>query len=176
MTTAKRKTIASEGIAFSEKKDLKALQKWAKKGWHVTRFKGMGYELEQGEPKDYIFSIDIRNLKEDEKEEYIEMFQMAGWEHVSADATRHLFRAAPGTPHIYTDRESERGKLNRLLQSITPVSLFAFIMLFIAIVLTQFTSGTVLKVSNVFLGLSIVLAVPCVMMVIALYVRMKRLS
>ncbi|MER2000253.1 MAG: DUF2812 domain-containing protein [Lysinibacillus sp.] len=172
----KTKTIASEGIAFSEKKDLKALQKWANKGWHVTRFKGMGYELVEGEPTDYIFSIDIRNLKEDEKDEYYEMFQMAGWEHISSDATRHLFRAAPGTPQIYTDLESERGKLKRLLQSITPVSLFAFIMLFFSLLLTQFTSGTLLKISGVFLGISIACATPCAMMLITLYVRMKRLA
>ena len=44
----KTKYISSEGIAFSEEKDLRVLRKYAAKGWHVKRYKRIGYELEQG--------------------------------------------------------------------------------------------------------------------------------
>ncbi|WP_267864947.1 hypothetical protein [Bacillus cereus] len=42
----KTKYIPSNGIAFSEKQDLKKLRKYAVKGLIVKRFKIMGYELE----------------------------------------------------------------------------------------------------------------------------------
>ncbi|WP_252188985.1 DUF2812 domain-containing protein [Bacillus mycoides] len=50
----------SNGIAFSEEKDLKKLRKYAAKGWIIKRFKPMGYELEKGVAEDIIFSLDIR--------------------------------------------------------------------------------------------------------------------
>ena len=58
----KTKYVVSGGIAFSEKKDLEVLKKFAAKGWIVKRYKRMGYELEKQSPELVDYSIDVLNL------------------------------------------------------------------------------------------------------------------
>lgn len=103
---SKTKYIVSGGLAFSEEKDMEKLRRFSLKGWHVRNFKFMGYALEKGESSDFIYSLDYRSLKEDEKEEYFGFFASAGWAQVASEADMHLFRASPGTKPIYTDRDT----------------------------------------------------------------------
>lgn len=65
------KYITSGGLAFSENKDMEKLRRYSLKGRHVFDFSFMGYSLERGKKSDYIYSIDYRWLKEDEKKEYL---------------------------------------------------------------------------------------------------------
>ena len=73
------KYITSGGLAFAEDKDMEKLRSYSLDGWHVCNFKFMGYTLEKGESAEYIYSIDYRSLKENEKEEYLDIFLSAGW-------------------------------------------------------------------------------------------------
>lgn len=70
------KYISSGGLAFSEDKDMEKLRRFSLKGSHVSHFSLMGYTLEKGESCDYIYSIDYRSLKEDDAEEYYELFHL----------------------------------------------------------------------------------------------------
>ena len=171
----RKKRLTSEGIAFSEKKDLQKLREHATQGWIVKRYKGMGYELEEGQPEDVIFSIDVNRLAKGEEEEYFEMFLAGGWEHVCSSYDTHLFKATPGTPPIYTDKESETGKFNRLLTSVTPLSLYSLIALVIGTVGASMTSGTLEWVFRVIFCIAVAVAIPCVMMLVTLNVRKMRM-
>ena len=171
----KKKHLTSEGIAFSEKKDLQKLREYATQGWTVKRYKGMGYELEEGQAEDVIFSIDINQLAKGEEEEYFEMFLAGGWEHVCSSYNTHLFKATPGTPPIYTDKESEAGKFNRLLTSLTPLSLYSLIVLIIGTVGASMTSGILESVFRSIFYIAVVVAIPSVMMLVTLNVRKIRL-
>lgn len=167
----KKKYFASEGIAFSEKKDLQKLRAFAAQGWIVKRYKGMGYELEQGPKEDVIFSIDVHQLGKGEDEEYFAMFLAGGWEHVCSSYNTHLFKAKPGTPPIYTDKESEAGKFNRLLTSIMPLSLYSLLALVISTVGVWLTTGTLENIFYIIFYITLIIAVPCAMMVIAINMR-----
>ena len=173
---AKTKYINSAGIAFSEEKDLRVLRKYAAKGWNVKRYKGVGYELEKGPAEDVIFNIDIRNLEAGEEEEYFELFRMGGWEHVCSSYGTHLFKAAPGTKKIYTDYDSEREKLKTLRASIIPVNLYCFLFMSISFIMYLLASGIFLTIVEFMLLGSIVLAVPCLMMLVSTTYRLNRLK
>lgn len=102
---SKKKYVMSGGLAFSEQQDMDKLRKLSQKGWHVKNFSFLGYTLEQGKQADYIYSIDYRMLNSDE-EEYFELFKSAGWSHIDSLMNIHLFKAAPDTKPLYTDRET----------------------------------------------------------------------
>lgn len=108
------KYVMSGGLAFSEDKDMQKLRKFSLKGWHVSSFKFMGYNLEKGKSTDYIYSVDYRSLAEDEAEEYFDFFSSSGWMHITSEGNMHLFRAMPGTKPIYSDRETVVEKHNNL--------------------------------------------------------------
>lgn len=102
---SKKKYIMSGGLALSEQQDMEKLRKLSQKGWHVKKFSFLGYTLEQGKQEDYIYGIDYRTLNSDE-DEYFELFNSAGWSHIDSQANIHLFKAAPHTKPLYTDRET----------------------------------------------------------------------
>ncbi|GIN86179.1 hypothetical protein J6TS2_25650 [Heyndrickxia sporothermodurans] len=156
------KYIVSNGIAFLEKKDLKMLRKQAANGWIVKRYKKLGYELEKGKPEDVTFSIDIRKLKEEELDEYIELFESAGWTHICSQHDMHLFKALPGTKPIYTDKESKVEKLERLQKSVGPAAAMTSCAMVGSYIVHEITSGTLSDVFNVIFLISIVVAVPMI--------------
>ncbi|GGP09789.1 DUF2812 domain-containing protein [Oceanobacillus neutriphilus] len=104
------KYMMSDGLAFSEEKDMEKLRRLSLKGWHVCDFKFMGYILEKGESSDYIYNLDYRSLEEGEEEEYFDLFLSSGWSHVASEAGIHLFRAEPGTKSIYSDLDTTAEK------------------------------------------------------------------
>ncbi|WP_078551438.1 DUF2812 domain-containing protein [Bacillus alkalicellulosilyticus] len=107
----KTKYIASGGLAFAEKKEMKKLSKWAKKGWLLEKPSFLGYTLQKGEPCDIEYSVDNR-LNPDQ--EYFDMFDAAGWTHVFSISNQlHFFQAPTGTKPIYTDNLSLVDKYNR---------------------------------------------------------------
>lgn len=158
----KTKRIMSGGLAFVEQKDMDTLRKMALKGWILKRFHGLGYEFEGGEPEDVTYNIDYRNLKNEDPDEYYELFEMAGWEHVCSDGTMHIFKAAQGTKPIYTDTETEKEKyiqLQTFLKYPTTICVIITMILFIG---TLITEGLLLHVVS---GLFIVLFIITIPMV-----------
>lgn len=161
------KHVISNGIAFSEKKDLEMLRKEAANGWIVKRFKKMGYEFEKGNPEDVIFSIDIRELEEEELDEYIELFETAGWTHIFSHYDMHLFKALPGTKPIYTDKESKVGKIERLQKSVGPAAAISSCAMVGSYIIQEIASGTLSNVFRVVFFISVVIAVPMIMTFLA---------
>ena len=171
----KSKYIVSGGIAFSEKKDLKILKKYAAKGWIAKRYKGMGYELEEGEPEIVDYSIDVRNLTPEDEEEYFAMFEFAGWQHVCSNYNTHLFKAPVGTTPIYSDTTSKSEKLLRLRKSIMPAMWLTVCLTVMSYFAMFFSGGIIEQVLKILFYLFISLMFPCVMMYIALTYRSMRI-
>lgn len=163
------KYIMSGGLAYSENRDMAKLRKYSSKGWHVREFKFMGYLLEKGESKDYIYNVDYRLLANEEKEEYFNMFVESGWSHVASEADIHLFRAKPGTRPIYTDRDTTVQKYensNSLLNTLGFPLLLITILVWIASALSPEAWHNTLQVIAIILS---ILAVPTAFTLLATY-------
>lgn len=128
------------------------LRRYSLKGWHVSDFSFMGYTLEKGENKDYIYTIDYRSLHADEQDEYFDFFFNSGWSHVSSSADIHLFRARPGTKPIYTDPDTTIDKYEHLSGSMVKFAASLFI-------LTALSWGGALLSSGILHSIFLVLAV-----------------
>lgn len=125
--------MMSGGLAFSELKDMEKLRKFSSEGWHVRKFSFLGYTLEQGERADCIYSIDYRTLDND-AEEYFELFKEVGWSLVDSAGDIHLFRAAPHTKPIYTDRDTtiekyknQKKPLNLAMVTLVPGTIISWL-------------------------------------------------
>ena len=101
------KWIVSNGFALGGKKDMKKLAKYSKNGWHIVDFRNMGYILEKGEPHNYIYELDYRELEGEDKEEYLDIMKKAGWTAVYDEFNYIILRAEEGTKSIFSDRTSE---------------------------------------------------------------------
>ena len=98
-----RREIGS-GLAFAEEHDLQRLSTWAAEGWRLSRIRGMFMVLEQAPPEQAVFAIDYQDKPD---QEYFEMCAAAGWQHVtSIEQQIHLFKAALGTPAIFSPTDS----------------------------------------------------------------------
>ena len=153
----------SGGLAFSEQSDLKKLREKAAQGWIVKRFKFMGYQLEKGVPEDVIFSIDYRDFKKGEEEEYFEMFEMAGWSHVSSHAGIHLFKAVPGTKSIYSDKESSIDNLVRQQKPMISISVISVLITIISYLLSQMGPDMIQNGLHAVFLVSIIITFPVLM-------------
>ncbi|MBC6309867.1 DUF2812 domain-containing protein [Listeria sp. FSL L7-1582] len=59
------------------------LEEMANQGWFFSKYASLRYHFEQGEPAEYTYCIDYKENSGDE-EEYLGLFEDAGWEHVYA--------------------------------------------------------------------------------------------
>ncbi|MBK5345569.1 DUF2812 domain-containing protein [Bacillus sp. TH44] len=168
------KYITSFGIAFSENKDFKKLRKYAAKGWIVKRFKRMGYELEKGNAEDVIFSLDIRELGENDLEEYVEMFELAGWEYVCSSYNMHLFKAKPGTKPIYTDAETKREKIKNVRKPVISTVAISTALVIVSYIVSSMSSGLLSTIFEIVFMFSIVITIPMLMTLIATYYHSLR--
>jgi len=167
----KTKYMPSNGLAFSEQKDMEKLAKKAKQGWMLKKFAFMGYRLEKSEPEDIQYSIDYRSLEKGEKEEYFELFQMAGWSHVCSNYDIHIFKAATGTQPIYSDPDSTVDKVSRLAKPIYSIAGFLVLFFIFSLFLKSVSIGIISQIGQCFHFISIVLLVPTIMMLISIHYR-----
>ncbi|HWT77099.1 MAG TPA: DUF2812 domain-containing protein [Mobilitalea sp.] len=131
-----KKYVLSGGLAFSEDKDLRKLEKYASEGWILERFAFLGYHLRNSEPIKLQYSLDYQ-LHADK--EYFNLFEEAGWSHVcSAGSEIHIFSAQLGTKPIYSDittiydkYEREKAQMKRIL--------FPFLFIFILLLIISIT-------------------------------------
>ncbi|MDQ0207407.1 DUF2812 domain-containing protein [Alkalicoccobacillus murimartini] len=163
------KYVMSGGLAFAEEKDMEKLRQFSLKGWHVTDFKFMGYVTEKGQSSDYIYSVDYRTLKEGEKEEYFDFFLSSGWSHISSSGEIHLFRAAPGTTPIYSDRESVAEKHQNLGSTSKWIALSSVLLAVLAWIGLYLSSGNIKNVFAVATFPLTIVAVPSAWTVMTIY-------
>jgi hypothetical protein len=98
------KYIMNMGLAFDEDRAMKKLSRMAKEGWILKEMSLSRYKLVKGKPKEIVYSMDYKELSKDDNE-YFEVFQSSGWEHMCSFGAYHFFSAPPETVPIYTEKE-----------------------------------------------------------------------
>ncbi len=112
------KTVFKVFFAWHEKKKEQWLRKMSNDGWHLDRVGFLYYRFKKGEPKDMIYKFDFKPVRRKELDDYITIFEDAGWEYVSRSGNWYYFRteAKEGLiPEIYTDNASKLKKYKSLL-------------------------------------------------------------
>ena len=118
--------------AWDDEKEEKWLTEMANNGWHLKNvgFPGI-YGFEQGAPRNVYYRLDFFTDRK-KREEYLQIFGDAGWEHVGQYGSWQYFRkeAAPGEePEIFTDNESKVKKYQRVIAVLVALSPMWIIMI-----------------------------------------------
>lgn len=105
--------------AWQDEKEEVWLGEMSRKGYHLISAALPGiYTFTIGEPRNYVYRLDYQPYSKKDRDDYLQLFSDAGWEHVGEMASWQYFRteAKPGeTPEIFTDVESKVAKYKRLL-------------------------------------------------------------
>jgi hypothetical protein len=105
--------------AWQDEKEEVWLEEMSRKGYHLITVALPGiYTFAVGEPRRYVYRLDYQPYSKKDRDDYLQLFSDAGWEHIGGMSAWQYFRkeAGPGeTPEIFTDVESKVAKYKRLL-------------------------------------------------------------
>lgn len=111
------KTVFKIFFAWQEKKEEKWLREMSKKGWHLDNTSFLNYIFRKGEPKDMIYRLDFKIIRNENIDDYITLFEDAGWEYISRLGWGYYFRteAKKGKgQELYSDNASRIRMYNSL--------------------------------------------------------------
>jgi hypothetical protein len=105
--------------AWQDREEEAWLRRMAQQGYLLVRlvFPAV-YEFSSREPADVIYRLDYPDVKKEDIEVYLQLFQDAGWEHVDEGMGWYYFRKTADSNsanEIFTDPESKVLRFNRLL-------------------------------------------------------------
>lgn len=111
------------------------LRKMSQQGWRLTHAVIGYYTFQAGQPADYVYRLDYQTPAKKEAPNYLQLFQDAGWEHVTTSGSWYYFRKLnrpDEESQIFTDNESKIAKYNRLLEALAlPAAMLVLYMNFI---------------------------------------------
>ena len=179
----KNSYIMNMGLAFDEDRAMKKLSQKAKEGWILKEMSLFRYKLVKGEPKELVYSMDYKELSENDNE-YFELFQSSGWAHMCSYGDFHFFAAPPETVPIYTEKENYLSKYESS-KAVYKKTAMISVGIFIAINLIEFLlvsriEETIMKNKILFISIiigiiSVAIAVPSLMVCTAYYLKEKRI-
>lgn len=111
------KTVFKIFFAWQGKKEEKWLREMSKKGWHLDNTSFLNYIFRKGEPKDMIYRLDFKIIRNENIDDYITLFEDAGWEYISRIGWWYYFRteAKKGkSQELYSDNASRIRMYNSL--------------------------------------------------------------
>jgi hypothetical protein len=105
--------------AWEDEKEEAWLTAMAAKGWHLSALAPFGfYTFKAGSPRNIVYRLDYRyQTRQQDREDYLQLFIDAGWEHVGEMANWQYFRkeVQPGEKaELFTDVESKIQKYGRI--------------------------------------------------------------
>ena len=105
--------------AWQDETEEHWLGEMSKKGFHLLSVGIPGiYTFSVAEPKEYVYRLDFQNFTRKDKQEYMQIFQDAGWEHIGQISAWQYFRKEVGKgadTEIFTDIPSRIAKYRRAL-------------------------------------------------------------
>jgi hypothetical protein len=104
--------------AWQDDQENKWLESMSEEGWKLISYNFLRYTFEKMEPKKYIYKTDFKLGQNHDLQEYLTLFEDAGWEHVTQYSGWHYFRteaAKVKTPEIYSDNHSKIEMFKKLL-------------------------------------------------------------
>ena len=115
MIIGKNKYIYSKGLAFYSELESARLEKELENGWLIDRINWLGfYRLKKVPQEEAQFVIDFYPGKKKEIDEYLELYEVSGWEKVISYRNRYfVFKSSVGAEAVYTDEESYATRLNK---------------------------------------------------------------
>lgn len=118
-------------IASNVEKEEQWLTKMSCQGQHFYKHRLGMYYFEENPNESYVYQIDFLH---DVDDEYFQLYQDAGWEHVNTPFSSlklfHYFRtnaSRPGIKKIYSDRESGKESYQRMMSLY--IAIFFFLIL-----------------------------------------------
>lgn len=175
----KNRYILNMGLAFDEDRVMKKLSRMAKKGWILKEMSLSRYKLVKGEPKEIVYSVDYKELGENDNE-YFELFQSSGWEHMCSYGPYHFFSAPPETVPIYTDKENYLSKYESSKYGYKKAAIISLAMI-VVITLIEFLLGNKIEgiiiknIMFIIFLISVAIAAPSVMVCISFFQKEKRI-
>jgi hypothetical protein len=113
---------------WNEKKKTERLQAMARQGWHLEKIHPFHNIFRRGEPADMVYRLDFTApFWRRDKQEYLQLFRDAGWEHVGRFARWQYFRKLqrPGESNeIYSDSAGHIDKYKRIVVVLLVVLVF----------------------------------------------------
>jgi hypothetical protein len=117
---------------WQDEKEEAWLEKMSQAGWHLKSVQlPCVYFFDKGEPCRYTYRLDYMPTKKTELQEYLQIFQDAGWEYIGEMSNWRYWRKGGKTgetPEIFTDMESKLRKYRRLLAY---MGFFLFLLVFL---------------------------------------------
>lgn len=105
--------------AWQDEAEETWLEEMSRSGYHLNSVGIPGiYSFIVAEPRNYVYRLDYQTFRRKDRQEYLQLFGDAGWEHVGNVSAWQYFRkeVVPGeSPEIYTDVESKAAKYRRVL-------------------------------------------------------------
>ncbi len=104
------KTVSRIFLAWQAEKEENWLNEMSKKGWHLDNTSFITYIFRKGEPEDIIYRLDFKIIRNENIDDYITLFEDAGWKYISRMGPWHYFRteAKKGeTQELYSDNTSK---------------------------------------------------------------------
>ena len=140
MVNKNYKSVLKVFFVWQDDLEEKWLRSMSLSGWHLVGISSLiRYHFVKGDPEDYNYKLDFGYVSD--KEDYIDIFEKAGWEYIDKMFLWRYFRKhskASEIEEIYTDNQSkiDRNKsiikmlYGALLINIVPSSVFIFNLLF----------------------------------------------
>lgn len=104
---------------WQDEKEEAWLEKMSQKGWHLKSVQiPCFYFFDKGEPCRYTYRLDYISTNKLKLQEYLQIFQDAGWEYLGEMSNWRYWRKlvmAGEIPEIFTDTESKLRKYKRML-------------------------------------------------------------
>ncbi|MCD7036545.1 DUF2812 domain-containing protein [Metabacillus sp. GX 13764] len=103
--------------AWKDDQEEEWLAEMSRSGWHFKKYSFPFFTFEKGAPKEYVYRLDFQNSINFNREEYLSIFEDAGWESAGEWAGWQYFRteSSHASPEIFTDPVSKSQKYSRLL-------------------------------------------------------------
>lgn len=111
-------TVRKVLFAWQEKKEQKFLEEMAMKGYKLADVGFFRYTFEETEPCELIYQFDFKGLKQDDLDEYLQLYEDAGWEHVTRFGSWYYFcrkKEEAMDMSLFNDNTSKKEKYKRLI-------------------------------------------------------------
>ena len=119
---------------WQDEKEEAWLGEMSQGGWHLKSVRlPCVYTFTKGDPSHKTYRLDYMPVNKAKNQEYLQIFQDAGWEYVGEMSNWRYWSklvATGETPEIFTDNESKIRKYQRML---TYMGFLLFIMIFLGI-------------------------------------------
>jgi|LGVE01.1.fsa_nt_gb hypothetical protein len=172
------KKIYNMGLAFEEEKLMRKFEKMASEGYLLESAGIVSYKLVKATPVQCLYTMDYKILGGDDN--YFEIFESGGWEHVCSLADAHFFRGKVDTVPIYTDKNSCIEKYKTVLHRFLVPLILSILGVMLSVLYNQFLSEIIKsdilnKVSYVILLISAMMFLPSIMTTAALKRRIDKI-